>query len=151
MEKAIYFDMDGTIADLYNVQDWLPRLRAEDPSPYLEAEPLVNLEKLAEVLRTFKSLGYTIGIITWLSLGSSEEYKRATRKAKAEWLSRIPFEFDEIHMVKYGTEKHLTPKVKRGILVDDNEEILRKWQAHGGLVIDAKVDNWLTHLQKKGE
>ena len=28
MEKAIYFDMDGTIADLYSVKDWLRQLRA---------------------------------------------------------------------------------------------------------------------------
>ena len=28
----IWFDMDGTIADLYGVEDWLPKLRAYDPS-----------------------------------------------------------------------------------------------------------------------
>ena len=26
-EKAIYFDMDGTIANLYAVENWLPMLR----------------------------------------------------------------------------------------------------------------------------
>ena len=25
--RMIYFDMDGTIADLYAVENWLPRLR----------------------------------------------------------------------------------------------------------------------------
>ena len=27
-EKAIYFDMDGPIANLYAVENWLPMLRA---------------------------------------------------------------------------------------------------------------------------
>ena len=29
MEKVIAFDMDGTIADLYNVNNWLEQLREE--------------------------------------------------------------------------------------------------------------------------
>ena len=32
--KMICFDMDGTIADLYAVPNWLDKLRAEDASPY---------------------------------------------------------------------------------------------------------------------
>ena len=43
MKKAIFWDMDGTIADLYNVPNWLDKLRAEDTSPYREAEPLFSL------------------------------------------------------------------------------------------------------------
>ena len=29
----IWFDMDGTIANLYGVENWLPMLRAYDPTP----------------------------------------------------------------------------------------------------------------------
>ena len=43
MNKAIFFDMDGTIADLYGVDGWLDDLRAERVRPYAEAKPLVNL------------------------------------------------------------------------------------------------------------
>lgn len=35
--KMICFDMDGTIADLYAVPNWLDKLRAEDASPYADA------------------------------------------------------------------------------------------------------------------
>ena len=31
---TIYFDMDGTIADLYGVSGWLEMLLAHDPAPY---------------------------------------------------------------------------------------------------------------------
>ena len=36
--KMICFDMDGTIADLYAVENWLPMLRAFDPTPYEVAD-----------------------------------------------------------------------------------------------------------------
>ena len=35
---TIYFDMDGTIANLYAVENWLPKLRNKDESPYAEAK-----------------------------------------------------------------------------------------------------------------
>ena len=44
---TVYFDMDGTIADLYGAKDWLPRLRAYDAKIYAEARPLCNMNTLA--------------------------------------------------------------------------------------------------------
>ena len=43
----IWFDMDGTIANLYGVENWLPMLRAYDPTPYANAVPLLRLSRLA--------------------------------------------------------------------------------------------------------
>ena len=60
----IWFDMDGTIADLYGVTDWLPMLRAYDPTPYAIAKPLVNLSRLARTLNRLQALGHEIGIIS---------------------------------------------------------------------------------------
>ena len=48
--KAIFLDMDGTIADLYGVPDWLNLLRSYDPSPYIQARPLVDMEQLKKKL-----------------------------------------------------------------------------------------------------
>lgn len=39
MTKAIYFDMDGTIANFYSVPNWLDYLIASDPTPYEVARP----------------------------------------------------------------------------------------------------------------
>ena len=36
---TINFDMDGTIADLYGVKNWLSYLEAEDTTPYAIANP----------------------------------------------------------------------------------------------------------------
>jgi len=39
--KAIYFDMDGTIADFYSVENWLEDLRMENVAPYILAKPML--------------------------------------------------------------------------------------------------------------
>jgi len=65
---TIWFDMDGTLADLYGVENWLPMLRASDPTPYMVARPLVNLSALARVLNRLQREGYEIGVISWTSM-----------------------------------------------------------------------------------
>ena len=89
--KMICFDMDGTIADLYAVPNWLDKLRAEDASPYAEAAPMWDMKALREVLLKLIDKGYEIRIISWLSKDSTEEYKTAVRKAKREWLEKYNF------------------------------------------------------------
>ena len=58
---TIYFDMDGTIADLYNVENWLPKLRAEDASPYVEAEIMVDASELQCIFQSCK-----IVVVSWV-------------------------------------------------------------------------------------
>lgn len=131
--KAIYFDMDGTIADLYGYENWLPLLRAEDTKPYEECGVLVDVEELREVLDEFVQAGITIGIISWGAMGGSKEYCKRTRKAKIAWCEKyFPNVFTEYHVVKYGTPKHYVRKIKDSILVDDNEDVRCAW--HGDTI-----------------
>lgn len=129
--KAIYFDMDGTIANLYALPNWEPRLRAEDASVYAEAEPMVDMSELATLLQTKQAQGILIGVISWLSMGGSKEFNQAVRLVKREWLkTHLPnVNFDKIHLVKYGTPKHHTATEKEGaILFDDNEKVRASWR-----------------------
>jgi len=140
MNKALWFDMDGTLAELYKVEGWLPMLRAEDPTPYIVAEAKVDMTSLVDTLKTLRADGYTMGVISWLSMGSTKHYDKAVRQAKREWLSKyIDFTFDSIHLVKYGTPKHY---IGKGILVDDNKAVCEKWLRAGGVVVNAEPDNW---------
>lgn len=145
MNKVIYFDMDGTIADLYAIEGWLESLRNFDATPYLLAEPMWDVSELVAVLSELKAVGYTIGIITWLSKESSREYDNAVRAAKRTWLKAngLLSCMDEIHMVKYGTPKHTTAHIRHGILIDDNEEVREKWENYGGETIDPTTENIL--------
>lgn len=144
----IVFDMDGTIADLYGVDNWLDKLRAEDESPYVEAKPLYYMEQLNLVLNQLKTLGYVIAVTSWLAKDSTKVYDDKVRKAKTEWLDRYGFPYDELHLVKYGTTKAncTRGKCENQILVDDNEKVRKGWKL--GLTINAKDDNIIVELMK---
>ena len=127
--NAIYLDMDGTIADLYAVPNWLKMLRAENPTPYIQAEPLVRLSALARHLNRLQRNGYIIGIISWGSKHATPEYDEAVAEAKNFWLNKhLPsVKFDEIHIVPYGTPKSTVAKEKNGYLFDDEENNRAEW------------------------
>lgn len=146
MKGLIVFDMDGTIADLYGVSNWLEDLRNFNPRPYIIAKPLVDMNILISVLYMLKEQGYKIAITSWLSKETTADYDKAVREAKREWLIRNKFPFDELHFVKYGTtkanstRKHKVPQ----ILVDDNADVRKGWTL--GDTIDAKNNDIIEKL-----
>lgn len=124
--KNIYFDMDGTIADLYGVPNWLEDLLHEDVRPYAVARPLVNLQALARILNRLIRSGWTVNIISWTSRNGSAEYNRAVAAAKREWLAQHlrSVQFTTIKILPYGTPKEL---YGNGILFDDEEHNREAW------------------------
>ena len=124
----IWFDMDGTIADLYGVDNWLEKLINSDPTPYAEAKPLVNLSLLARLMNKVQRNGFEVCIITALSKNSTAEYDEAVIKAKKMWLNRHlkSVHFDEIRFVPYWFTKN---DVNSGedILFDDETRHLEAW------------------------
>lgn len=136
---TIYFDMDGTIADLYGVDGWLDNLIAKETRPYDEAKPLVNLSLLARYLNILQNVGYRIGIISWLAKHSNEQYDEAVTLSKMKWLKihLKSVQFDEINIVPYGTPKSNFSKDHSDILFDD--EILNRESWKGGKAYDETV------------
>ena len=145
--KTLVFDMDGTIANLYGVENWLQMLRAEDPTPYMVAEPMYDTRMLNRVLELLKAQGWRIVITTWLAKGSTKAYDTLVREAKLAWLEEHNFPFDEVHMVKYGTTKANCTRKLGGyqILIDDNEQVREGWTL--GHTINAN-ENILNELAK---
>ena len=125
----IWFDMDGTIADLYGVNNWLEMLLAEDTTPYTIAKPLLNLSILARYLNKVQKLGHEIGVISWGSKNSTEDYLKKVACAKYHWLLKhLPsVAWDSIKIVAYGTNKKVT--CGDGILFDDELNNRRIWGA----------------------
>ena len=140
MSKVLVFDMDGTIADLYGVKNWLEDLRSDNPRPYRVAKPMYDMDILNAILNQFKVEGWKIVVTTWLAKGSNKEYNRLVREAKLAWLEKFSFPYDEIHLVKYGTTKANCTRKLGGfqILVDDNEKVRKGW--HLGNTINANND-----------
>lgn len=143
--KAIYFDMDGTIANLYKVDGWLEDLQARKVRPYKEAQVMLNMSVFARLLNKLQEKGYVIGIISWLAKNGTEEYNQEIIQAKKEWLSKHlkSVAFDEIHIIEYGTPKETVVNIKDSILFDDEEENRENWK---GIAYD--VNNIIEILKK---
>ena len=125
----IWFDMDGTIANLYGVDNWLPMLREYNPAPYAKAEVMMNMSLLARYLNKLRAVGYGVGIISWLSKNSTAEYDEAVTTAKLNWLHQHlrSVDFDEIHIVDYGTPKTSFRETEDDILFDDEAQNREEW------------------------
>lgn len=123
---TIYFDLDGTIADLYGFNDWLTYLQNEQVEPYTEARLLVDGEQLRNFLAAGKAAGVMFGVISWGAKNASKDYQKAIRRAKIEWLKKNSLlgYFDELHVIKYGTPKNRAAKNRTGVLIDDE---LQRW------------------------
>ena len=121
--------MDGTIADLYGIKNWLAYLKEENTLPYEVAKPLLRLSALAKILNRLQKDGFKIGIISWTSKRGSDEYNTAVTAAKEKWLRTHlkSVQFDEIHIVKYGTLKDKFRNTDKDILFDDEERNRKEW------------------------
>lgn len=137
--RMIVWDMDGTIADLYGVEGWLEKLRAENPLPYEIAKPMWDMERLANIIRGLQAIGIEQRIVSWLSMGSSEEYKTEVRRAKREWLDEFGFPYDHFHGVQFGATKADSVRKfladdEEAILIDDSFKVREGW--HLGETVD---------------
>ena len=139
MEKTIWFDMDGTLFDLYGVDEWLEKLRANDSTPYRDALPLIRFSYFARLLNALQRKGYRIGVISWLSKCGTPEYNLEVTAVKMEVLKkRLPsVTWNEVHIVPYGTEKSNFAKAE-DILFDDEMHNRMEWSNAGGIALDEK-------------
>lgn len=142
MKKEIWFDMDGTIADLYGVDGWLDMLLNENTRPYEIAKPLVNMRELARVLNRLIEKGWEIGVISWLAKNGTHDYNEKVANAKMKWLARHlkSVKFAKIDIVEYGTPKQIN---RNGILFDDEKQNRESW-----LGVAYNVDNIIQVLRE---
>lgn len=144
---TIWLDMDGTIADLYGVDNWLENLQSENVEPYKKAKTLYNENELADLFREL-SKKFNLGIISWAAKNASADYLTKIRKSKIEWLKNkglLNF-LDMVYITEYGRNKSDFCKMfsESGILVDDDDKNLQEWEL--GDIYDAKV-NIITQLK----
>ena len=141
----ICFDMDGTIANLYGVENWLTYLVAEDVKPYKEAEVMVNMNSLARILNRLQRNGHEIGVISWTAKNGSKRYNEAVESAKRNWLREhlASVHFDFIAVVPYGYSKNNFANSENDILFDDEEQNRKAWS---GVAYD--VNNIIEALKR---
>ena len=137
--KSIWFDMDGTIAELYKVDNWLMKLRTNDWSVYSECAPRAHANRIRNAVRALVADGWQVGVITWASKGIDwGKDLDAIAEVKHEWLCQF---FPEIADGKfacipygYSKAKYLTEmgsNYSLAYLVDDNKEVRADWRKFG--------------------
>jgi len=134
MKKTVYLDMDGTIANLYGIENWLPRLRAEDKTIFLECEPMIS-EK--ELLNKFPTENFEMKILSMTPLNATENYCLDVINQKNEWLNKYFPSITKRIYKPYGHNKNLKNS-ENAILIDDSEPIRKSWR---GIAINP-VELW---------
>lgn len=136
MKKVVtYLDMDGSIADLYGIENWLDRLHNEDKTIFLECKPMVTEEKLFSLFPQDK---YDIRILSMTPLGASDEYCKNVEEQKNAWLDKYFPTITKRIYKKYSHNKNLKNSM-HAILIDDSEPIRESFQ---GLALNPK-NLWL--------
>lgn len=120
----IYLDMDGTIADLYNKENWLECLKVEKVDTFSTLQPMISQEKLLELFPLEK---YDIRILSMTPKNASKNYCKQVIKEKNEWLDKYFPMIERRIYQKYGNNKNLKNSAN-AILIDDNEVIRKNWK-----------------------
>jgi histidinol phosphatase-like enzyme len=125
MNKIVYFDMDGTLADLYGVTNVFKRLDALDANVYSEAKPI---DTYINMLKEFKNMGYKVIILSCLGMISDKQFDKDTVRNKGLWLDKYVGKQYIDERIYIPNTKHKEQYINEyGILVDDDDKVLMNW------------------------
>lgn len=140
MRRTLYFDMDGTIANLYGSDRWLEKIQSRE-QVFTNLEPMPWFEEAKKLIESLKFLGWEVEVITWLPMNATQEYKDLSIEGKMAWLdTNAKGIFNRVNLVDYGTSKQIFGNYGNiSYLFDDNEEVREEWEASTmGEAFDAK-------------
>ena len=145
MKLTVILDMDGTIADLYKVENWLGKIRNFDPTPYAEAALMVA--GIAEAVKAIREAGAEVKVVSWLSKETNSDFDKLVRKAKRDWLAEQGIEVDSVRCVPYGTQKayYRNPDNIK-ILFDDNAEVRESFEGFNNCFALDPTENNITEV-----
>ena len=147
--KSIWFDMDGTIAELYKVEGWLTSLREKDWSVYNECAPRHNYQRINAAIEALVEQGWEVGVITWGSkgIGWSKDLDEIG-EIKFNWLCKFFPTLADGHFacIPYGYSKaqyleEMDDIYAVAYLVDDNKEVRENWRSYSNKFEQFKTIN----------
>ena len=105
MTTKIFFDMDGTIADLYNTDNWLDLLLNETSGLFRNLKVMHDKRKLQSIIKRLQAKGYEIEVITWTPKNVSQDYIKVVEQEKKDWIAEHFPMIETIHCLGYGVPK----------------------------------------------
>ena len=123
----LYLDMDGTIADLYGQENWLPKLRNEDKQVFKECQPLITETQLLNDIKKIFKEDIEIVILSMTPKDASKEYCEQVKQQKNEWLDKFFPNLTKRIYRPYGHNKNLKNS-SNAILIDDSEPIRKNYK-----------------------
>lgn len=142
-DKLLIFDMDGTIADLYNTENWSERLDNGDATVYADAKPMIDMVEFHSLLNALKMANYKIIILSWLSKNDDPDFHKRIITAKKNWIEKYNIPVDEVIITKYGIDKHDTITAKfpsANIIIFDDDVTVRASFPENSAIDPQKVD-----------
>ena len=85
MSKKIFFDLDGTLYDLYNIENWLDSLQNEDATVFERGNFIGNYDEFIAIVKELMFKGYTFGVISWLPMYATPEFENECAEVKRKW------------------------------------------------------------------
>lgn len=138
-KKAIWFDMDGTIYNLYKIDGWLEKLRAGDMSVFSHhGAGRRSLRRIRELAVALREHGWQVGIITWAPMGitAQDPIFCDCRNTKYNWVrDNCPELMGCFFCLEYGTPKASAIAnlgYTTNVLVDDNKLVRAQWRENEG-------------------
>lgn len=134
MLPTVALDLDGTIASLYDVPNWLDALQNHDATPYFKAREMRDLDYLNALIKLYKDAGGHVCVVSWTAKGNiPHAYFTATQAAKMLWLREHLPAIEDVRIVEYGTPKYLVVKdVHNTVLFDDEQPNRDAFRRAGG-------------------
>lgn len=128
MGITIYLDLDGTVYDLYNIEQWEEKLRAEQPNMYNQNRPLFT-PRIHIIVSALLRFGVKFHVITKLSKTATKNYAELTSEEKRSWVrNNLPF-VSNVSTIPYADHKsnYIRRKDEENILIDDSEYECNDW------------------------
>lgn len=128
LDKFIFFDLDGTLCNIFEDPNWLSRIEKEDVSLFVEAKPMVKIKEFTSLIKLLQEKGYKVGIISYLPWYASSKYSSEVKKAKEDYIKSkfSKIKFDKVHIVPYPTPKDIFAGVG-DCLIDDDINNRKQW------------------------
>lgn len=136
--KSIWFDMDGTLYELYKIPNWLERLEQGDMSVFEDGKARAHLKRINRAIEGLVKQGWRVGVITWAPKNITPRLFAWANDVKFNWIvENCPALANSFACIPYGESKaqFLQDMEAEGaelnILVDDNKEVRAEWRTHG--------------------